>query len=426
MKKSAYWDHDKINRLQNKNLRYIIKYAYNNVPFYHNKYKKLGINPNDIKNIKDLERMPIIGKDEIRNNYADLISKEYKIYNLKKISTSGSTGKPLLLWISQDEDEIRKANHLRANISCGQKIRDKWVIITSPHHFGSSTKLQRLLGIYVPRPVSVFKDIDSQVEDIEKMKPDVLDGYTSSLLLLAKEVHKRKIRTINPRFILGGAELIDDSSIRFIENVFGVPFYDHYSCIEFDSISWQCKEKLGYHIDAESLVLEFIDENGENCTGKTGEIVCTSLFNRAMPLIRYDIGDVGVMSDDECPCGRTLPMMKMVEGRRDSLLFFPNGRVMSPRSFTVAISTFKHYTQIDQFRFVQKKIDNFEIYIKMKDYNVNTDILGKEIVNYLRKTLYLDPDLVDFDVKFVDNMPLDKTGKLMMVVSKLPKKDFRI
>jgi len=421
MLRNAYWDYEKLINYQNKKLKKIIQYAYNNVPFYHYYFKKNGIRPEDIKNSKDLNKLPIIRKNDIRNNYEDFISKEFKKRNLITISTSGSSGKPLYLHISQAEDEFRKAKHLRANISLGQKPRDRWVIITSPHHFGTSTKIQRFFNLYVPTPISVFDDVSIQLFKIERFKPKILDGYSSSLLLLAKEVEKRKKGYDQLKFIIGGSELIDIGSRHFIESVFDVPFYDQYACIEFERIAWQCPEKVGYHMDFDSLVLQFVDQDNEVSSGESGEIICTSLFNYAMPLIRYATGDAGIQSDEKCSCGRRLPLMKVVEGRTDSFLYFPNNRVMSPRAFTVAMSTFKDYAYIDQFRIVQKEIDHIIVFIKLKNNLREEAVFSRNLCDYLRRTLSLDMDNVLIEIKFVDNIPLDKTGKLMMVVSELDK-----
>lgn len=418
MIKSAYWDYEKLINYQNNKIKYIVKYAYENVPYYNKLFKKLNISPEHIRNKNDLNKIPILTKEDIRKNTHDFISRKYNQLKLKKISTSGSTGMPLKVWINQVEDEIRKAKHIRANKSYGQKLRDKWVIITSPHHFGASTKLQNFLRIYVPTPVSVFHDVDTQMNIIKGLQPDILDGYSSSLLLLSKEIKKRGEKTIKPRFLIGGAELIDIPSRNLIENQFNAPFYDQYACIEFDRIAWQCSEKIDYHVDVETLALQFIKEGEEVTAGEKGEIVCTSLFNEAMPLIRYSIGDMGIPSNEKCPCGRNLPFMKMVEGRMDSMLYFPDGKIMSPRALTVAISTYNNYTNFDQFRIIQKKKDLVEIQIKMKK-DVDIGTIEKDLKNFLHKTLMIDPILVTFNINFVEDIPLDKTGKLMMVRSEL-------
>jgi phenylacetate-CoA ligase len=420
MIKRAYWNQDRLAEYQNKRLRKIIKYAYDYVPYYHKKFRKLGIKPLDIKTKKDLNRLPIISKDEIRENLKEMISKKFNVNDLKMLSTSGSTGEPLILYITGAESEFRKAKHLRANISCGQKLRDRWVVITAPHHFGEATKLQRMLGFYAPTPVSVFNDVSTQILTLERMKPDILDGYSSSLLILAKELKKREVGTIRPRFIIGGAELIDDYSRHFVEKVLGAPFYDQYSSVELERMAWQCPVHQEYHMDVDAIIIQFVDKNGDEVsTGERGEIICTSLFNYAMPFIRYAIGDVGIPSDGLCTCGRTLPLMKVVEGRRDSLLLLPDGRILTPRTFTIAMNMFKFYRYIDQFRVIQKKPDLFEFNLKMKDDGFEESIVEIELLAHLKTMFKLNMNEVRFEIKFVEDIPLDRSGKLMAVVSEL-------
>jgi phenylacetate-CoA ligase len=167
------------------------------------------------------------------------------------------------------------------------------------------------------------------------------------------------------------------------------------------------------------MILQFLDKSGEEVSiGERGEIVCTSLFNMAMPLIRYAIGDVGVQSDESCVCGRTLPLMKVVEGRKDSLLLFPDGRVITPRTFTIAVNGFKFYRYIDQFRLTQKKLDLFEVEIKISNDCSEVSLIRDELLSYLQATLNIDASMT-WRVNVVEDIPLDRTGKLMAVVSQL-------
>ena len=425
MIKRAYWDQDRLAEYQTKRLRKIIRYAYDSVHYYHNEFERLGIRPSDVKTEKDLNKLPIIRKGEIRENLEQMISKDFDVSRLKMLSTSWSTGEPLLLYVTGAESEFRKAKHLRANISCGQKLRDRWVVITAPHHFGEATRLQQMLGFYAPTPISVFTDISTQILTLQKLKPDVLDGYSSSLLILAKELEKREVGPIRPRLIIGGAELIDDHSRHFVEEVLNAPFYDQYSSVELERMAWQCPAHQEYHMDSDAIIMQFVDKNGNEVSpGERGEIICTSLFNYAMPFIRYAIGDMGIPSDGFCTCGRTLPLMKVVEGRRDSLLLLPNGRMLTPRTFTIAMNRFQFYQHIDQFRIVQKKPDLFRFSIKMKDVSREERVIEAELVAHFKRTFTPDLNEVEFDIEFVEEIPLDKSGKLMAVVSELKSDDF--
>lgn len=419
--KRVYWNRDKLRRYQEKRLRSVVKYAYDFVPFYHEKFRKAGVFPTDIKTLEDLNKLPIIKKDDWRHeNSRRLVSTAFNMQKLKVVTTSGSTGKPFRVYLTRTEDDWRKAIYMRANISCGQKPRDRWVVITAPHHFFDTSDIQRSLGIFAQTVISVFADVDEQIRLVGEADPHVLDGYSQSLLLLAKEVERRRIETIEPRMIFGTAELIDEAARQFIERVFNAPFYDQFGCAEIDRSAWQCPEKVGYHMDVDSVITQFVDEDGEEVgPDERGEIVYSSLFNYAMPLIRYSVDDVGRSIDDECPCGRVLPLMKVVEGRKDAFVALPDGRVLPPTMVILTMIGFKRYPEIEQFRIVQKRLDHFKFIIKKKYDSVNENVMEKELVQHFMKILSVKEGAVDFDVEFVDDFPLNKSGKLMSVVSEV-------
>jgi phenylacetate-CoA ligase len=401
-------------------LQRILRHAYGTVPFYRRSFDALGLKPYDIKSLDDLCRLPIISKSDIRRNPEDFISLDCSVGHLRKLSTSGSSGQPLNVYISRAEDAYRKAKHLRANYTCGHKYSSRWLTVTSPSHFSEVKGFQKRLKFYSPLFVSVFWDIDRQLSAIKEFKPEVLDGYSSSLSILANEARQSNTADIAPKMIFGGAELIDERSRKGIEEVFDAPFYDQYATIEFERMAWQCPERGGYHIDADSMVMEVVDSDGEPAgAGKTGEIVCTSLFNYAMPLIRYKVGDFGVLSDEECPCGRTLPLLSRIEGRCDSLLLLPGGRTLSPRAVTVAMSGFRFNSAVEQFRVIQESSDRIRVIIKPKVVSLNKNVLSEELVAHFKRLFQVEEGSLEFMVDFVDEMPLNSSGKLKIVESKL-------
>jgi phenylacetate-CoA ligase len=414
------WDRNRLAAYQKKSLRKVANYAFENVPFYHRRFRSIGIKPEDIKGPDDLNKLPVLSKEEIRNNLNDMISNEFDKKSLRVMSTSGSTGHPLKIYASRGEDAFRKAKHLRANIICGQRPRDRWVTITSPTHFADVGKIQRISGFFAPRFVSVFDDTTAQISALEKARPAILDGYSSSLLLAAREIERMGVQTIRPRMVFGGAELSDRSSRRFIEGVFNTPFYDQYATVEMERMAWQCVERSGYHIDADAMIIQFLDDAGDEVSpGESGRIVCTSLFSYAMPFVRYDVGDVGVPSEETCSCGISFPLMKMLEGRRDSILVLPNNRFLSPRSFTIAMNTFELVEHVDRFRLSQKRKDFLEIQIQLKDNLVDEKTLETRLIAHLLRVLRLHAKDITIQVKFVESFASEKTGKFTIVTSDL-------
>jgi phenylacetate-CoA ligase len=417
----THWSREQLLDYQNRKVQEIVRFAFENVPFYHEKFLKLGIRPDDVRSVQDLNKLPIIRREELQENSGKLISSEFDQSKLKVVSTSGSSGKPLFTYLTKREDEFRKAKLLRPHIVCGQKPWDRWVLIEPTQHIKRLGGLQRVLSFYAPVFVSIFDDVAKQASAVEELDPDVLDGYSNSLFLLAEEAEKRGVKSIKPKFVMGGAELIDGASRRFVEKVFDAPFLDQYASEELQMIAWQCPERAEYHIDADSIVMQFVDENGEEVApGERGELVCTSLFNYAMPFVRYALGDVGVPSEQACcACGRSFPLMKVIEGRKDSMIVLPSGRKVPALVFGWIMEFYKYYRNIYQYRIVQKRVDLLRVFIRKRDESFEGREMELELVRHMNKMLDLGESEVTFEVEFVDEIPLDKSGKLRKVVSEL-------
>ena len=415
-----HWDKSQLQTYQEKNLRAVIKQAYDCVPFYRQKFTEAGIMPSDIKTVEDLHKLPIIRKDDIRHQEPSrLIASTTNPNTLSVVRTTGSTGKPIQVFLSPKERDWRKAIYMRANLACGQKVRDRWVAVTQPSHV-SSTPIQRRLGIFAQTCVSLFLSIDEQIRQVEKYRPDVLDGYSMWLYTLAKETQNRGIKTIQPRIIFGSSEFINARYIGFIESIFQAPFCDQFGCSEVNRTAWQCSKKEGYHIDVDSVVTEFVDVEGDNVSvGERGEILYTSLFNYAMPLIRYAVGDLGVPSDDECSCGVVLPLMKNVEGRTDSLIRLPNGSLLSPRIFSGAIDGFDLFNEIDEYKLVQKKVDQLRLLVVRKPSKTDKDMFSSRLTQYLAKSARLNLEEIQLDVELVDNIGVGTGGKHRAIISEV-------
>ncbi len=419
------WSKAKLKEYQDRKLREIVGYAYDNCPFYHGQFKNAGLRPEDVKTTEDLQKLPLVRKSDLISNMNEVVSKRFDLGRLRLQRTSGSTGRPLYIYLTERENEFRKAKHLRAQIALGQKPWDRWVTITSPLHFAETSRLQKFARFFSITPVSVFEDVGVQLSKISAAKPDVIDGYSNSILLLAKEIKRRGSDPLKVKFIVSGAEWIDGSSREFVEKVFDVPFYDQYASVEFERIAWQCREKRDYHLDADSVIAEFVDENGEQVArGEKGEIVCTSLFNYAMPFIRYSLDDIGVRSEsDDCACGRVFPLMKVMEGRRTSLLALPSGRVLAPFAFMLSVWTFKRYDAIDLFRVVQTRKDLIVFKVKLKKPVSEESSFKIDLETHIRKSLNLAPAEVNIEVESVEEIPLGKNGKFQIVISELSQVD---
>ena len=418
------WNKKKIAQYQNQKLKQAISNAYENVPFYNRLLKSNGIQPQDIKGIGDLNKIPIVNKADLRKNRkTDLISKKEEIKNLKKLSSGGSTGEPFSVFINNKEDAWRKAIYLRANIRCGQKPTDRWVSVIDAQYSEGNNRLQKSLGLYYRTIVPITLNKQSRFRAVEKLNPTILDGFPSALYLLAKQQDHAK-KTIQPRIIFGSGEIMTNNQINLIEKAFSAPYFDQYGCTEIDRSAWQCTPHKGYHMDIDSVIMQFVDKNGEEVgPGEKGEIVYTSLFNFAFPIIRYNIEDVGIPINEECQCDIKLPMMKVIEGRSNDNLIFPNNQVFTPIRFIELLGAFKLEKEIEQYQIIQEKKNQVRIIIK----KTNPTIDETKIEKLLRENLIkISPpntqnkdSTVHFDIIFTDKLTKTMRGKLKVITSKL-------
>lgn len=409
VRKNQWLKPAELEELQNTKLRSIVKHAYDNTEFYHHKFRDAGVHPDDIKNVCDLKKVPFTTKDELRIQPLQArVSKDLDLSKCLITDTSGSTGIPLKIVYDEAADDYSKAVNLRSHVENGLKVRSKWAVFGDPRHYQKPRWFQKV-GIFSPLQISVFKPINEQIDMLTKFKPEAIGGYTSSIRLLAEAIEKNDIKDINPKVVFGTSELLDSETRKYINSVFDVEMIDHFGCVEFNRTAWECSEHSGYHIDADSVVMEFI-ENGEHVSsGERGGIVYTGLCNYAMPLIRYEIEDIGIPSDESCSCGRGLPLMKLIEGRSDSFMQVPDGRIFPPIIWTLII---RKISGVGQLKAIQEKKDMIRILlVKSPEFSQKTiaqvehdvkEVMGQEI---------------NVKVEIIDEIPKDKSGKIRAAVS---------
>ena len=161
--KSQWGSYEDLKKIQEKKLRSIIKYAYDNIPLYHEKYKKMNIKPENIRTPQDLLKLPYITKEEIKDNFPDrIVAPSVDINNSWTPHTGGSTGIPMTVVYDEYAEDFEKAVALRANLSCGQRFFDKWVVITSPDNIVLKKEHQKWFqrfGLFSQECISLFEDV---------------------------------------------------------------------------------------------------------------------------------------------------------------------------------------------------------------------------------------------------------------------------
>jgi phenylacetate-CoA ligase len=428
LEKSQWWSHEELKEYQNKKLKVLIRYAYENVPYYHREWKKLNLRPEDIKTVEDLRKIPIITKEDIRKNISDLKSNDFEKRKPKLSITSGSTGEPLKYYTTWNSWTAEWACSFRGWEFADYQYGDKQVVLGGSSIIPINISWKKKMRASLERNLllsSYNMDRDmlkEYVKGIKNFNPKFIRGYPSAIYLLTKYLEEKNIELAQPVAIFTHSEKLIPFQRRVIENYFGNKVFDGYGCMDGGASAMECKEHDGYHISIERCVMEFVKDEDRVSAGERGEIVLTDLHNYAMPFIRYTPGDVGIYSDELCPCGRGLPLMKNIEGRTTDFMLRFNGTLIPALPLTDIFEdielnsrgTFRRYQIIQE---TKEKIIVRIVKGPHFSQNAITEIL-RAVKGHLGKEIQID-------IQFVDKIQYSKSGKEDFVRSKVTEKFFR-
>jgi phenylacetate-CoA ligase len=174
--------------------------------------------------------------------------------------------------------------------------------------------------------------------------------------MLSLAVKARGKLTYRPKLLVTKGELLDPGTRALLEETLGAPVVDYYATEETGIIAWECPSRSGYHIDQDLVYVETLRPDGSpTAPGEPGEICLTNLYMRTMPFIRYRVGDLGTLSPDPCSCGRSLPLLKNLHGRRLDLIVTPEGEIHQPFALMV---TMERIPEVRRYRLHQKAVDH--------------------------------------------------------------------
>ena len=419
LNESQWWSADEIAARQLKRLRALLRHAYQNVPYYTQKFREAGLEPADIKTLDDLSKLPVLTRQDVRENLPDLVAKNFPRSKMMPYSTGGSTGEPLQFYVTEESKGRGGAAANRAYSWYGYELGDKVAYLWgSPRDLSAQQSLSHKILHLVFRTIylDAFDMSEKRMEEfaqrLAKFKPKAIIAYASATYLFAKYLQYRQIYTIKPGAVITQAEKLLPQQRQLIEEVFDCEVFDFYGSREVSAMASECPQHKGYHISAENVVLEFVKDNKTVSPGETGKILITDLHNYAMPFIRYENGDLGVPSGEKCSCGRGLPLMHSVEGRITDTLVIGNKFISSP-SLTLIFKDLP----IKQYQLVQETEN--ELTIKIVKADGYTDKHTEQILKLMQT--YVGSN-IKLNLRFVSQIPPTKSGKYRFIISKVPVK----
>jgi phenylacetate-CoA ligase len=405
---------EQIDALQWQKLQHLLRHCWEHVPYYRETWAGLGIAaPEDIRDPAHYARLPVLDKPTIRANFERLIAGPQRAGLLYK-TTGGSTGEPLKFGYTRDSYERRVAIMWRGYGWAGARLGQRTLYLWGTPLGAQKRKDLLYHGAFNRRMLNAFEMDRTRMAEyadaIDRFQPETIVSYVAPIVEMADWLIATGRRVHAPLRILGAAEALHDAQRTRIEQAFGAPAYNTYGCREFMLIAAECEHCDGLHVNADHLKVEL--GHGESAGGEgPRELVITDLHNLGMPLLRYVNGDLATPGHGRCACGRGLPRLARVDGRKLDALRTRDGRFV-PGEYVVY--AFLGATGIRRYQVVQKQLDAFEILI-VPDAGFDAGII-EHVRSELVKVV---GDSVALNFRLTDEIPLTPSGKQRVTVSEL-------
>jgi phenylacetate-coenzyme A ligase PaaK-like adenylate-forming protein len=408
---------EQIATLQWARLKRLLEHCQREVPYYRRRWRELGIEVSDIRNLDDYAQLPLLTKADIREHSDELKADSWRDRLLTK-ATGGSTGEPLRFGYTRESNDRRTAVMWRGYGWAGSRMGRRTLFLWGGA-VGEPSRAHRFKDriyntVFARAMLDSFHmseaNIAEYAEAIDRYRPEIIVAYVGPLVRLAQWLIATGRRIWQPHSIIGAAEALHEFQREIIEQAFGCPAFNTYGCREFMLIAAECEQHRGLHVSTDHLVVELCQPTGATAT-QSGEVVITDLFNYGMPFVRYANGDRATASAGHCACGRGLPLLARVDGRVLDAIRTPAGHVLPGEFFPHML---KDVNGLQRFQLVQRKLDRLDLSIVR-----GADFDDTSLAYIRREVGKVLGDSVALHCHFVDDIPLTPSGKLRVTVSEL-------
>jgi phenylacetate-CoA ligase len=416
------WSIERMQDYVEKELQRVLSNAFCDVPYYSQKWRAAGIRLSDLQQITpaNLLKIPVTPKRDLAADANSFVTRQVGRENkLTRYYSSGSTGTPVTCILSaQDHQRFIAAREVRSFCWAGTSVRwprstmgGRMVVSRAnsrgPYYRYNRAERQVYFSAYHISPHNVC----DYVRGLNRYRPQVMTGYahshyTLARMMLACGMHLDYV----PAALVLSSEKLTAHMKAVIRQAFRARAYEEYGAVENCVLATECEEGR-LHISSDFGIVEILDEHDRPVpVGETGRIVCTGLLNETQPLIRYDIGDLGVLSKSRCPCGRNqLPVLQEVVGRTEDVVVGPDGRQ------TVRFhSLFTNLPHVLEGQVIQEQLNVVRVRVVTKTG------FGEGERELIRKRLRERLGATGVEVEVVHEIERSERGKFRAVISRIP------
>lgn len=359
LERSQWQRPEDVRSAQWRGLEVLVRDAFKNVPYYQGRYGSLGFD-GKLSSWAGFEALPLLTKGEVRENVQTMLSPDIGANELVEARTGGSTGTALTLYFDKACQQRRNAAAMRSDAWAGRvfgmKVAGIWG--NPPKIEGIRDKVRNALldrTIYLDTMDIREQSVGDFVLRWRRERPQIVLGHSHSIYMVAKYLRELGVTNLRPKGIISTSMMLLANERKVIEDVFECLVTDRYGCEEVGLIASECEMHCGMHVNAEHVVVEVLRDDGRPAAlGEPGNVVVTDLTNRAMPLIRYVVGDMAVASGKTCGCGRGLPLLERLVGRRADFLKRRDGSLVA--GVSLVERTLTAIPGIDQMQIVQDEL----------------------------------------------------------------------
>lgn len=405
---------------QRTRLTRILQHAFHNVPYYRRLFATLGLKSVDLEDPACMDRLPLLSRKELTTSLGTLIADNAKRYGPIPYTTSGTTGTPTRFYLDRSSNVLEFVYYWRHWSWAGYRLGDRFAELGTVF-FLRRKSVSGSIGRWQPHLRRLMLNsgrlLPGRAADmaalIRRHRPKFLKGTASALYFFSLSLREACIDDIRFSAIFSTGEVLTPAFRSLIREVLGGPVLDSYGHMERTVAISECPEG-GYHIHPDYGFTEFIEpRSSADGSSVRARIVGTSLYNLAMPLIRYDTGDdiELFLEPRHCPCGRTFPLVKAIHGRYEDTIVTPDGKYITALFILPELSRGARFIQ-----FIQKTPTTLLVQVVPGDDWTKTeehqlvdrvrDLTGADIA--LRVETVGDGDLVR-----------DPSGKLRTVISRV-------
>lgn len=429
LEQTQWWTERQFEDYQIGQLTSMVHHAYENVPYYRRIFDQHRLRPGDIKTLSDLQKLPILTKDDVRKNLNELVARNVDRSTLAYRTTSGSTGVPLGVYQDKETSYLHELAYVyRQRRWAGWKFGDPYLVLrgNAPPEEGSEGKPS--LHSYNLHNNALFLSSYEMTEEnmflyqklIEEFKPKFVHGDSSSMEILSRFMKRNVIKNGTIKAIFLGSQTILPHQRKFISETFECPVYCRYGMTEKTTDAVECEKHRGYHVGMEYGVFELLDQENNPISqpGIPGRVAGTGFDTFCMPLIRYATEDVAEFEHEPCSCGRQSTLVTDFKGRLGELIFSKSGYIV-PLSPVYASIHGGVVTKLREIKFIQETPGELIVcLILAPGYS------RQEVEKELIADIYTKLDAREFKIRtdFVEEIPRGGRGKLGLLDQRLPVK----